>query len=60
MCAYLPKLKQHLPVVLQTGEHSPVDDARAALYLYLRHKKVSVEGDYFLCSPAGAEYIQWC
>ena len=24
----------------QAGEHSPVDDARAALYLYLKHRKV--------------------
>jgi len=27
---------------VQAGEHSPVDDARAALHLYLRHKKVGM------------------
>ena len=26
--------------ILQEGEHSPVDDARAALYLYHKHRKV--------------------
>jgi hypothetical protein len=28
------------PCWVQSGEHSPVDDARAALYLYLHHRKV--------------------
>lgn len=32
---------QHLGLTIQAGEHSPVDDARAALYLYLRFQKVS-------------------
>ena len=32
---------QHLALAIQAGEHSPVDDARAALYLYLRFQKVS-------------------
>lgn len=27
-------------VLLQGGEHNPVDDARAALYIYLKHRKV--------------------
>ena len=31
---------QHLGLTIQAGEHSPVDDARAALYLYLRFQKV--------------------
>ena len=31
---------EHLGLVIQTGEHSPVDDARAALYLYHQHRKV--------------------
>ena len=31
---------QHLALAIQAGEHSPVDDARAALYLYLRFQKV--------------------
>ena len=30
---------------IQEGEHSPVEDARCALYLYQRHAKVP-------CSPA--------
>lgn len=30
---------QHLGLVIQEGEHSPVDDARAALYLYQLHRK---------------------
>lgn len=29
-----------LGLSIQEGEHSPVDDARAALYLYLKHRKV--------------------
>ena len=32
---------QHLALAIQAGEHSPVDDARAALYLYLRFQKAS-------------------
>ncbi len=32
---------KHLALAIQAGEHSPVDDARAALYLYLRFQKVS-------------------
>jgi RNA exonuclease 4 len=31
--------RQHLGLVIQEGEHSPVDDARAALYLYQLHRK---------------------
>ena len=31
---------QHLGLTIQAGEHSPVDDARTALYLYLRFQKV--------------------
>jgi hypothetical protein len=35
------QLQMRLPVgALQEGEHSPVDDARAALYLYHKHRKV--------------------
>lgn len=30
---------EELGLNIQTGEHSPVDDARAALYLYHKHKK---------------------
>ena len=30
---------QHLGLAIQEGEHSPVDDARAALYLYQLHRK---------------------
>ena len=29
-----------LGLAIQAGEHSPVDDARATLYLYHRHRKV--------------------
>ncbi len=31
---------EHLGLTIQEGEHSPVDDARAALYLYQKHRKV--------------------
>lgn len=31
--------EQHLGLTIQMGEHSPVDDARAALYLYHKHKR---------------------
>lgn len=31
---------EHLALVIQAGEHTPVDDARAALYLYQQHRKV--------------------
>lgn len=30
---------EELGLVIQEGEHSPVDDARAALYLYMKHRK---------------------
>lgn len=30
---------QELGLAIQDGEHSPVDDARAALYIYLKHRK---------------------
>lgn len=30
---------EQLGLTIQEGEHSPVDDARVALYLYLRHRK---------------------
>ncbi|KAK9804077.1 hypothetical protein WJX73_003365 [Symbiochloris irregularis] len=30
---------EHLALVIQAGEHTPVDDARAALYLYQQHHK---------------------
>ncbi len=32
--------EEHLGLAIQEGERSPVDDARAALYLYLQHRKV--------------------
>lgn len=32
-------VKEELGLVIQEGQHSPVDDARAALYLYQKHKK---------------------
>mmetsp|Transcript_36251 Transcript_36251/g.80685 ORF Transcript_36251/g.80685 Transcript_36251/m.80685 type:complete len:493 (+) Transcript_36251:452-1930(+) len=31
--------KEELGLTIQEGEHSPVDDARAALYIYHRHRK---------------------
>ncbi|PSC76702.1 RNA exonuclease 4 [Micractinium conductrix] len=31
--------QEQLGLAIQEGEHSPVDDARAALYLYLKHRK---------------------
>ena len=31
---------EQLGLTIQEGEHSPVDDARASLYLYLKHRKV--------------------
>ncbi len=33
---------EQLGLTIQEGEHSPVDDARAALYLYHKHRKVSL------------------
>ncbi|KAL4859866.1 RNA exonuclease 4 [Chlorella vulgaris] len=30
---------EQLGLAIQVGEHSPVDDARAALYIYLKHRK---------------------
>ena len=35
---------EQLGLSIQGGEHSPVDDARAALYLYQKHKKVGEGG----------------
>ena len=32
--------KEVLGLVIQKSEHSPIDDARASLYLYHRHAKV--------------------
>lgn len=32
---------EELGLGIQEGEHSPVEDARAALYLYQRHAKVN-------------------
>ncbi len=42
-----PRALRHLAsemlgLTIQEGEHSPVDDARAALYLYLKHRKVKL------------------
>ncbi|KDD76560.1 hypothetical protein H632_c181p0 [Helicosporidium sp. ATCC 50920] len=31
--------QEELGLEIQTGEHSPVEDARAALYLYLKHRR---------------------
>lgn len=31
--------QQELGLTIQEGEHTPVDDARAALYLYHKHRK---------------------
>ncbi len=36
--------QEQLGLTIQAGEHNPVDDARAALYLYLRHRKVGAGG----------------
>ena len=44
-----------LGLAIQAGEHSPVDDARATLYLYHRHRKVSACKD--LCLML---YVQKC
>lgn len=35
---------EQLGLTIQEGEHSPVDDARASLYLYLKHRKVGLAG----------------
>ena len=32
--------EEQLGLIIQEGQHCPVADARAALYIYLRHKKV--------------------
>ncbi|EFJ41775.1 hypothetical protein VOLCADRAFT_67831 [Volvox carteri f. nagariensis] len=34
----------HLGLTIQEGEHTPVDDARAALYLYQKYHRVRVRG----------------
>ncbi len=41
---------QELGLTIQEGEHSPVEDARAALYLYHRHRK---EWERALRRPGG-------
>ena len=33
---------EQLGLAIQAGEHSPVDDARAALYLYQKHRRVRI------------------
>ena len=35
---------EQLGLTIQEGEHSPVDDAWASLYLYLKHRKVGLDG----------------
>lgn len=35
---------EELGLSIQDGEHSPVDDARAALYLYLKHRQGGEQG----------------
>lgn len=40
---------EHLGLTIQAGEHSPVDDARAALYLYQKHRKVPHNAPTWLC-----------
>lgn len=48
---------EQLGLVIQEGEHSPVDDARAALYIYQKHRKV--------CHPPACQlhlrrvYLRW-
>ena len=32
--------EDELGMSIQAGEHSPVDDARSALYVYQKHRKV--------------------
>lgn len=32
--------KEHLGLTIQEGEHTPIDDARATLYLYHKYRKV--------------------
>lgn len=46
---------QHLGLVIQDGEHSPVDDARAALYLYQLHRKT---WEAALKRPGGLRELQ--
>ena len=36
--------QEQLGLNIQAGEHNPVDDARACLYLYLKHRKVGLPG----------------
>ena len=36
--------QEQLGLSMQGGEHNPVDDARACLYLYLKHRKVGLAG----------------
>ena len=49
---------ERLGLVIQSGEHSPVDDARAALYLYHRYRKVlPLNGDCSELSVSGQSGI---
>ena len=32
--------REHLGLTIQEGEHTPIDDARATLYLYHKYRKV--------------------
>ena len=47
--------KEVLGLVIQKSEHSPIDDARASLYLYHRHAKVRT-GSPGLCGSESAQY----
>lgn len=37
---------EHLGLTIQEGEHTPIDDARATLYLYHKYKKVLLSFGY--------------
>lgn len=50
---------EHLGLAIQDGAHSPVDDARAALYLYKRHRRqweaaLARGGVHTLAAPVAA------
>jgi len=48
---------EQLGLEIQSGEHSPVDDARCALYLYHKHQKVRSTGFSVHAAPCRCRFI---
>jgi RNA exonuclease 4 len=48
--------QSELGLTIQEGQHSSVDDARAALYLYQKHAGVTLLAPFLTSSEA----VAWC